>query len=36
MRVIVLAIINGKLEMVSKGSGKGMEELEIGGQIETI
>ena len=36
MKVMVIPIVIGALKMVHKGLIKGLEELEIRGQVETI
>ena len=36
LKVMVITIVIGTLRMISKGLVKGLEELEIGGQVETI
>ena len=36
MKVTVMPIVNGALEAIPKGLLKGLEELEIGGHVETI
>ena len=36
MRVAVIPIVTGALETVPKGLVRGLEELEIGGRMETI
>ena len=36
MKVTIVPIVNGALGSISKGLLKGLEDLEIGGRVETI
>ena len=36
MKVTIVPIVTGALDTVTKGSLKGLEDLEIGGRVETI